>query len=224
MAPHKLDQLFRHKLEAAEIAPKASSWEQVQGQLTQQKRAWMPVWQIAASITVLLAFGISAYLMQPSKKQFLSASDSPKRQYPLQFKASADTLSLENPKTEKSVPVVPTKDTQKPDTRKTDMKENKTEYFVPEHDQWMAVEKTEFQNLEVDLPVTFPRELTKQSSPLGEVLPTIKITYIASQSVDEPDLLMPDRLNKVVSLARQVSPADMLADLRDAKDQLFRRN
>ncbi len=217
---NKTDQLFRRKLEELEVAPSVDSWKTVKGQIQEKPtRAFYFMWA-AASVVVLISVGYLLYTFpEQSGQPLLSVVDHP-------VVPAESLIEIPNEQPEKSLEVsIPSeKRTITHPEKRTNQESVATVAPIvgseSEPFTLIAVERIDNPRLEVSLSVDFAAsvlytEITQ--------LPTVKITYIASNP-SELGLPISDRLSKLITKAQQVSPGDLLADIRDAKDQLLSRN
>jgi hypothetical protein len=209
----KIDELFRAKLFDLEATPMVASWDQVQKQMTKKRTPWS--WyaaSIAAAVTLIL---VSIVLLFPSQKKstYISGQvDHPvlmNRIYP------ATPVRID---TEVAHAVIQPK--------KAVLK-YKTKPAIIENHEEQLVEITiseEIAPISVAAISDLTEEVIETNITLLEAPTTdvIKITYIANESKDENE--EKNRLNKMLTAAQKLSPAEVLADLRDAKNHLLSRN
>lgn len=202
----ELDRLFREKLDQLEVKPSAQSWEVVRTQITSQKTGWWTPLRVAACVTLVLAGGLSLYLLpksQPLQNELAVLADHP---------AVEEAMAWEwhIPLRQEAPPV-------KAHGKQPAKKPAPAPKIVNKENHWqlVAVAPLAPKPLEVEapnLPVLNHLNAEKEQ-------PAIKIRYIAAtEDADET------RLNDVLEKLREVDAGALLADFRDAKKSLFDRN
>lgn len=204
----ELDRLFREKLDQLEVKPTAQAWESVRMQITSQKTSWWTPMRIAASVILVLAGGLSLYLLpktQPAQSEMAVLADHPVAAPALAWEWHIPVRREAAPAKKHTKPAIPVA---KP-------------VIVPEkitqerNWQLVAVAPIAPKLLEVES-LGLPK---LNNSGVAKEQPAIKIRYVAS--TEDPD---GTRLNEVLEKLREVDAGELLADLRDAKDNIFKRN
>ncbi|MFY0606192.1 MAG: hypothetical protein JXR10_05725 [Cyclobacteriaceae bacterium] len=210
-----LDRLFRENLDQFETTPSASSWEQVQGQIAPKKLIWVSPSAIAAAVILLIVAG---WMIWGAGDQTHITNDKiAEITHPVTEPATTTEVKIEIPEKapkegkkatqEKQVekPAIKKITTPKPRVKRMEMNVYKTlAGITPSLEVSMPIN-----NQIADLPI---KEVENQK---------IKITYIASNVNTKPSGKIESFLNY---LSEEVKPADLLADIRDAKDQILSRN
>lgn len=213
---NNLDRLFRENLDQFEVTPQASSWEQVQGQIAGKKGFWVTPIKIAAAIVVLLAATIVVInLSEQEQGDYLSAIDHPEYQDRYSFRLELPSVNLENT----VAPVVATQ----PKIKATETSQTVTEKSDFEEITYEAISVASLKNfqLEAELPV---RNQLKISGLPKQETPAVKITYIATHQ-PQTDSLKVNKFNTLIAyFSNDVSPTEILADIREVKDNLFSKN
>ena len=213
---NNLDRLFRENLDQFEVTPQASSWDQVQGQFAGKKGFWVTPIKIAAAIVVLLAATIVVInLSEQEQGDYLSAIDHPEYQDRYSFRLELPSVNLENT----VAPVVATQ----PKIKATETSQTVTEKSDFEEITYEAISVASLKNfqLEAELPV---RNQLKISGLPKQETPAVKITYIATHQ-PQTDSLKVNKFNTLIAyFSNDVSPAEILADIREVKDNLFSKN
>lgn len=206
----KTDNLFRDKLNYLEVVPKDDSWAQVQQGLQTKATpwGWYGAGMVAAVMLIILSFIKWPSTTYLEKNQITGSIDHPKIQIP----AWLDSPLI---KVDKKVELQPNQTLAKAPTKRmietAEMDNTTTEGKL-------AMEQlTPIRNITTIEKVN-THELVKIED--HENI-TIKITYIAAESYENEDR---NKLSKVISVAQKLTPADMLADIRDAKNNLLNRN
>ncbi len=209
----ELDRLFREGLDPYEAMPKAQSWQEVQNRLSKKKRViWVPV-SVAAAITLLItaAILIKNQLSEPAKPERLVAIvDFPKPPgAPAAIRIQEEVLTTQHPghlysSTEDITPLTRPTEPQKEEPKPLLMAELK---LTAIHEVRLA---------EVPTP-----QLKHDLEEIYQKKTAIKITYVAENNRTGKK----QKLTSLIStLSKEASPIEILADLRDAKDQIFSRN
>jgi len=204
-----LDRLFREGLDQFEMAPAPASWDQVQGQIA-GKRNKMIIWRVAAAIIIL----ISATLViinwgnDEINTQYISAVDHPSdtEKFRFEWKIPEDMPTKGNTQVEK---VQPQSKVPAPDKQEILTKQFETLTLASINET-----KIDFElNGNIQLIDLKGKEITTEK---------IRITYIASNT---PDTTKTNNFGQIWEyLSKDLQPATLLADIRDAKNQLLSRN
>jgi hypothetical protein len=206
------DQFFHDQLQGLEMTPSAAAWDQVQSGLSHNKTIKLfPILGIAAAVAIVVVATLVIFRTNEKEQTYLAGVND----HPTDHRIELAPISVpQQPEPVKNR----IKNTKRPfvahaePTFKNDIK--LTEIVAPETKM-----------IAVELPVVAaPQIISTQSAPLQEnTLTPIKITYIAKSENPESDPIM-EKINKVMEVARGTSPAEILADIRDAKMNLLRRN
>lgn len=217
---NKLDQFFRENLDQVEIAPSAEGWRYVQDQLSTKKgNKTGLIWKVAAVVTVLVAATVALWnVPEGSKQQWISAVDHP-------VVDDGMTWSFDIPRHHVAHEAANEK-ANKPQrliSKQNSQSHPSANQMVREEIPTLRVAALNEPKIEVELDlqdVAIPKEQPEEEATY------IKITYIAStaskKAVRDDD--SEGRLTKVLSAAKEVHTLELLADIREAKDNLFRRN
>ncbi|WP_258098820.1 hypothetical protein [Marinoscillum pacificum] len=213
------DRLFREGLDQYEVTPQAQSWKEVQSILNKKKKAaWLPI-SIAAAILLL----ITAALLVKNYQQGL-IMDGPQVadiDYP---QPTLDPDRILIPKNGVKVETPADKPITAPSTKqtvlfannstKTDKKIEETEPIKMETLELVAIQEVRLQEL--------PQPKFNYGFEVMTVeKPTVKITYIA----ENDPVQKKNKLNSLITtISKDASPIEILADIRDAKDNIFSRN
>lgn len=210
---NKLDQLFRETLDQYEMNPSSQSWDKVQDRLAgSQKNTWLTPWRIAAAIALLVTAAVLTLTYEPDR--------------PMEFVAGADhPIESETFAWNVQVPDKPTpKKPSEPSLAGAPAPAAPAESLVPEEQPvaYSTLQVARISDFKIDqeLPVktSFPLKTDPDTEPYA-----IRITYITASTSESPED-SENKLEKVFSIARELSATELLADLRDAKDNIFRRN
>lgn len=206
---NNLDRLFRENLDQFGVTPASESWGKVESQIAGATKPWFTPMRIAAAITLLMTAGLLVIMNLTDEKDqnYLSNVDHPELQPVPQwsFELPVETNQPSENQAKNNTPA------QKASQQMTSYSEQLTfETFS------VAALKPEL-DLEISASIT----LRGAEIPAPEG-PTVRITYIAS---NQPDSTKQIKLNTLLSyLSNEMSPTDLLADIRDAKDNLFSKN
>ncbi len=221
MDQKRIDRLFREKLNSYEAVPSSSSWDEVKKQIDSKNSTPIYYW-VAASITLLI---VSWVLWPKGTVHDLTPIASAVNQPSMQ--KALDWSIPEPEKVEKSVATETTQPVMvEPDPATSLVAEEKTQSLEAEQPE-------EILPLELESK-TAVAEANVEQTDIDEVLSTeealikvditkIKITYIASSTPKEKPQEV-DSLKgfkKFIAFAGKLSPGDVLADIREAKDDFI---
>jgi hypothetical protein len=207
METHKIDQLFKQKLERHSEPVSADAFAKVQAQMKGKKQKKGFPWMIAASVSILLvlSFGL-VYNFNQSEEQSLAKIELNSAQ--LSF---SENETISKPELVKEEPVQ--KAVQK-DQVSPSVKSFPQEKIMEEDLSRMAsIEK--INGLEPDVNIDKIPEL-RLSPQRHENKVIVEIHYAYAESTKEENLIVKSN-NKLKSLASEFS----LAELRSAKNELF---
>jgi hypothetical protein len=208
---NNIDQLFREKLFSQEVTPSAMAWDQV-NQKINKKKPVMIYWA-AASISAILFISVFIWTKKESSQKIaVNEIDHP---------ALVDTNWLTIPK-KNSV-----NDIQLGTYASTNTAPS-TRSLILQVDQldteFIALNLMVLDSKRPSVALIWPAlDMVKIKKYKPENRPTIKITYIASNQ-EASDTVKAKAINKFWSVAQSLSTTTVLADLRDAKNNLFVKN
>lgn len=208
---NNLDRLFREGLDQFEATPATTSWQQVQSQIdSRKKRAWLPL-SIAAAITFLVTSTI--IVMNDQKQTIHSEGSLTNIDYPKPELAPGN-IDLPSIMINQKKIAVPTKNITHGIAKTIVKKEPVTQPIQHEMIRLIAIQ--DYQVGQV------PESTFHYNFDIIKVeKPSVKITYIAENQPTEKK----NKLNEFInSISKDASPIEILADIRDAKDQIFSRN
>lgn len=211
------DRLFREGLDQYEVTPQAQSWQEVQNRLAKKKRvAWLPM-SVAAAIILLITATLlmrNDQMDQSLGGPAISAIDFPQPTFN-QGEIIIPENEVKAPAMQKATPpvfnnkVMFAGNTSKQEESADELK--KVEIATL---QLVAIEEVRLQELPQP-------KFNYDFEVLTVEKPTIKITYIAENEPAEKK----NKLNSIISsISKDASPIEILADIRDAKDNIFSRN
>ncbi|MFT6882896.1 MAG: hypothetical protein ACJAVY_001696 [Marinoscillum sp.] len=205
-----LDRLFRETLDQYEVAPKASSWDAVAGEINSMRSYGIFFKAAAAVITLLIAAGWFVWKdASTTENGMMAIADHPVQSEQMIGIAVPEKVAVIE-KQRKSQPA------QKPIQNMAVAKEVVETAPLWSYANYQIIAINEV-NMNEELPLNLHTPEGKPSKASG----TIKITYIAS---NEPT----NERNKISGFISQISQevqgTHLLADIRDAKDNLFSRN
>lgn len=219
---NKIDQFFNSKLESLELEPAVGSWDQVQSQIGTKKSPWFVLAGKVAAAVIILIVSVFTYinLSSGTKSNLIGAID-----HPVQL--DNETQALEKivvPEPKKEMILLAANAQKEPsiiDKANTEKKkpierlDEEVEVFTIAR---IAINQDDFNVInEAKLPTL------NTSGAVKSYDTKIKITYIASS--ENPDSEVNDgKLNRIITVAQNVSPSGLISDLRAAKNNLFETN
>lgn len=206
-----MDRLFREKSDQFEVKPGASAWEAINGQITTKASIFPIVWKVAAMLIVLLSAVLYIFKWQGSPNsgsEIIASHPVPAIEnhewvLPKESLASVEQTNVLN-ETVKAEPVVEKSGDQ---TINIDLKIDARSVLVIER---------------LDVVLEFP-ELQRPGLSLEQPQrSSVKIRYYASNTESEKNK---KSFGQFLAKAQaKLSPDVLLADIRTAKDDLFRGN
>lgn len=212
---NKLDQLFRENLDQLEVKPSADSWGKVQHQLAGKKGYWFSPMKIAAAVLVVVAATVLLFndSQEQERQALLTEVDHPAVVPTESWTIEVPSASIKNESAEPPQPRMVADVA--PKAQKPVEEVQNALHPIP----LIAVAGLNDAKLDADLSPRNLHAITHDSEIEEQV---IRITYIAS-SVGEADI-DENRLNKIIAIVKEVTSSGILADIREAKDNLFRKN
>lgn len=210
---NKIDRLFREGLDSHQMQPSDAAWNQLQSQLPGKKRTtnWLA---IAASISLLLTLSWLVYQAQPVNTTQLAQIDMPEPLAALELHVSEQVV-LPDAEALGKISLVQTPALTQPSN-------SMDSYAVDEIKSHKLLHVVSIKTYAIqDVPVQFP---TLETAPIKEDRAIVKITYIASNKQVGDDSTNVFKLSKVIAQLKETSPEDLLADFRDAKNNLLKLN
>ena len=219
MDQHKIDRIFRERLHNHEATPSAEAWSQVEGKIN--SRSSFKLYWIAASVALLIVgWVVWPEVSQPVSQPIATSVDHPVLNSSIEWNIPEITRdvvvasTVEEVKNE--VKVIPVKE----------VKENKEELPTFEKVELLdlssskaVVAKATIEQPKLDLDNA--SEVT-QITEMNQALETVKITYIGA---NKDEITQPKdsvgAFKKIVAFAGKLSPGDVLADLKTAKDDFI---
>ena len=209
MNNENVDRLFREHAEKYEVKPGATAWDTIHGQIGTKTSVWPTVWKVAAVLVVLLSSVIVLFRGQESSTITWSGI----ADYPQLTEAAVD---WELPQVATMVDRTDVRAISKPvKTSVPTVKERVQVVASPNERPYL-----ELQSISIAWEITIPDKPELYIVPVEEI--SIKIRYYAS----EPEPVKTKKsLGHFLARAQQkLNPDGLLADLRTAKDDLFRSN
>ncbi|MEP4533113.1 MAG: hypothetical protein ABJ004_08500 [Cyclobacteriaceae bacterium] len=215
---NKTDELFSSRLEGLEMMPSEAAWGQVQSGLNKGKAKWfIPIMSTAAAVALLIVGAIIIFKSEDTTKNYLTGiNDHPPYEKIEISHIAVPELKTQDFKAKKSrtlqfVAQGASTPTDIPQKETTDL----IEIFAPDTKS-ITMEIAELRTPEIIAPHS-------SNSANKTTLAPIKITYIAKSESSESEPIV-GKINRVMEVAKHTSPAELLADLREAKSNLLRRN
>lgn len=212
---NKTDNFFKEKLNDLEVTPMEESWSKVHGQIGNKSRPYWMFVKVAAVFAIALAATLIVLDEKEIKQEISGTIDHPKLE-----RSNLEIITPNDKTIEMFSSKVVKQDVKKTTgliTRKT--KRVEVEPFVSRHFkkkdlQIPSVGRIVVNEIDVGPQNKLP-ELMKINDKNSTINSSIKITYIASnQNTNEAT----GRLNRMVSVAQNISPAGLITDLRDVKN------
>lgn len=219
MDEQNIDRLFREKLGGLEVAPSTSSWNLVEKQISGRKNK--PFYWAAAAVIL-----VSAIILLPDRENITNTIASHEINHPVEAiqkeMGMPVAISLPIKANQSRVEIIE--------------KEHMTQAIEPvDNVKYADVEPTEtivgeFREALASETGSPSSTLPMEQSTSPELsdkkeLPAIKITYIASQKRsikgDSQKIDTPSNLQKLIAFTEKIDPAEMLANMKSAKDQLI---
>ncbi|XOV94335.1 MAG: hypothetical protein ACFHWX_06445 [Bacteroidota bacterium] len=220
---NKTDQLFREKLDQVEFQPSDQAWAKVQGSISSKGTIqWSFYLKIAAGIALVLTMGLLFYPKQGNDRIAISEISDPK---PLEIASlEVEEVAIEATPAKAETKVV------KPEAKALQEEVKK----VVEEPVQINREPLELAIIDE---VNIAEEIITAEEPIinePEDQPAVKITYFTARTIDTPteeveqDSVKTKLFDKMKFFAKNVSPVELLTDLRTAKEELiengFKRN
>lgn len=203
-----IDRLFRESLDQMEMTPSAAAWDQVQSQISAKKSPWVLIYRVAAAITLLLAASwiFISYKYENTETGAIAFIDKPEQQF---FQYEWEIPSFIKSDQTESIETVKVKKVLKETTEIiTDS---------PAAFQMIALESIKTTNWNPENQVSFDLN----TKPVFQEENSIKITYLATASADT---VKTNKLNEIIAFLKNESPTELLADIRDLKDNFLNKN
>ncbi|WKK77877.2 hypothetical protein QYS49_12835 [Marivirga salinae] len=209
METHKIDQLFKQKLNRHSEPVSADAFAKVQAQMKGKKQKKEFPWMIAASVSILLvlSFGL-VYNFNQTEEQGLAKIELNNSQ--LSFSGNDMIAKPEIEKEEQVQKTVPTK---KNMFSKPAQESSPAKLVEEDYSRMASIEKVS--GFESDINIDLIPEL-RLSPQKHENIVIVEIHYAYADTKKEENLIVKSN-NKLKSLASEFS----LADLRSAKNELF---
>ena len=205
-----MDRLFREGAEKYEVKPSATAWDSIQGQVETKASVWPMVWKVAAVLVVLLSSVIVLFRGQDDVTEtFAGIADHPQ----LMENAVAWKLPESTEEVEQVMVLEVSKRAVLP------MQEVK-EVFEMSVATIDSRPYLELQSIQVTWEIVMPAKPALYNLPAEET--SVKIRYYASTS--EPENTKKSFGQFIARAQQKLNPDELLADIRTAKDDLFRSN
>ncbi len=219
---NKTDQFFREKLDQISFQPSEQAWEQVQNTIQSESTPWSLYLKIAAGFALILTIGVIIYTQQEVNHAMVSAITSPE---------PMETPTLKVEKKSHSEKMIHAQEMVAENTQEI-AKEQTTTIQKPIQVEMETIEVAMIDEViisteksTIEMPVL--REPTRQ--------PAVKITYYTARNIEtsetidnEQDTAKANLFDKMKFFAKNVSPVELLTDLRSVKEDLiengFKRN
>lgn len=221
----KLDRLFREKLDQLEATPSPAAWSQIEKQI-QSKQSFGMVYWIAASVALLLTF----WFVWPENQAGQGTPILAEVSHPVP--EAAPTFKLPEIKEKETNAYVNKASKTKIDAVKTGLKIKKQTVAKneTESENHLTREPVETLNLIADIETEVPKSMETKEARTAETevaYQSVKITYIASSTARSEVIGSESAgdstgvLKKFIAFTEKIDPGEMLADIRNAKDNLL---
>lgn len=213
MKSNNMDRLFRERADQYEIKPSAAAWDAIQGQVKTKSSPWPMIVKVAAAVVIMISSVIVVLNWTDDTETILAGTaDHPTRTgQTVAWKLPEGMLNTDQPDIYAA---------NSPQMTKEDQKEDAPLLGNP---------TTQRAYLEL-LSVVVAWELPVPQKPgifMNEPLVTrVKIRYYASNATVETESEKEKKsFSQFIARAQEkLSPDELLADLRTAKDDLFKGN
>ncbi|WP_420580685.1 hypothetical protein [Reichenbachiella sp.] len=238
MEAKETDKLFRDKLKNSPSVPKADNWDKLESMLDdQEKVSAFSVWHVAAALLLLV---VSGWII------FFWGTETPTEDQVAQIEIPSESLNdshqivpekvndvkKEVVVDEEPMPVV---NKQKKEEKVSSVEPEKTVIEVENEPEVKRVEITETSVPEgIQLAENHIETTEIEDQPKKKKIKSIKITYKrGSRSQPKPEEMLAKqeadttggkKIKELWDQTREIKPGDLWADIRDAKDHLFKRN
>lgn len=220
MEARQTDKLFRDKLKNATTTPQLASWDKLETMLDEKKKPGFYLWRVAAVLVLLIvSAGVIVFWGGESQSPVEVAVEQ-------SSETIKDSRRLVPPVARVSEPV-PEREGESPSVERV----KSTKQTPVEPVQKSAPEKEE------PIPVLMQREEQPLAQaeeakdtvgkPPKKKYKSIRITYkrgTQKEMLAKVDTTEGSKVKDFWAQTREINPADMWADIRDAKDNLFQRN
>ncbi|UXX78389.1 hypothetical protein N7E81_13590 [Reichenbachiella carrageenanivorans] len=220
MEARQTDKLFRDKLKSATTTPQAASWDRLEAMLEEKEKTGFYLWRVVVMLVLLIvSVGVVIFWSRESEipveviavEQPSETIKDSRRVIPLAIDTSKVAIKeVISP----SVDGVKTSDHPRKKT---------TERVTQEHREVtpIRIEKEELPLAQVEVPQDTIVE------PVKKKYKSIRITYKRGgqkEMLAKVDTVAGSKVKDFWAQTREINPADMWADIREAKDNLFQRN
>ena len=209
---HKTDQFFREKLDQLSVTPSEDAWKLVQQEIGSQKPFASVLLKVAAAITVLIVCTWVLFTLNESDKVLMAGEIN----HPAQLEQSSITI----PNDPIEIKMVAENQTKKNVSTPSAPSKKITSDEAP---AVSTLTLASFQRIDLEIDLNIKIAI-KEVVVIEQEKQPIRITYIPSSgnfNDIEKDSTNANLFNRVLSIARNVSPIDVISDLREAKDGLF---
>ena len=207
MGQNNIDQFFRERLDSIHVTPKEDSWNEIKESVSASTRNRWRTSMAAAAIFIALS---CMFVLSPIDK--------------LKSSSAQVTKSSMEDKTvpEKTVALVPDKEFFAASVPSTTRKAHKiTPKMAPEPAAHLNFETLSLEAKTNAILVTQSEPaITSNPFDLINTPSKISIIYLANATPDTSQASK-RKIDKLWNYARNSAPADIMADIRDAKDQFF---
>lgn len=204
-----MDRLFREGAEKYEVKPSAAAWEAIQGQVGAKASVWPTVWKVAAVLVVMISSALVVFTWEDNTSdQLAGQADHPQ----LKFESYAWNLPEVSKANDPVIIDIPA-----PVKISTPQEEEVVVIAAVTADDRPYLELRSLQiSWEIEMPATPALyNVLKEET-------TVTIRYYASASETDKSK---KKIGQFIARAQQkLNPDELLADIRTAKDDLFRSN
>ncbi|MFY0599976.1 MAG: hypothetical protein JXR03_09920 [Cyclobacteriaceae bacterium] len=223
---NKTDDFFSSRLTSIEVEPSADSWAKVQGQIGKKVTPWY-LNKVAAAILLLFTSATLVYLVSTGKEDDKNALIgetivSPSIDETIGFE-SPNILSAKTQNTAVHSKKAIKKESIAIAVKKTEAVKKDISMTNMESIEILSPPRIAINFLENNQPNEKPDIHKGNNESIKLEQQRVKIIYIAKSESPESDRAN-DKFNRVRTVAQNVSPSNLLADLRDAKDNFFAMN
>ncbi len=205
-----MDRLFAERAEQYEVKPDAAAWDAIQSQMGTKSNGLVMVWKVAAVLVVLISSVLVIFNWDnPTSETLAGETDHPQlMERKLAWNLPVDVVKkqLDVAETVAETVIVPVEE-------------------FRESAQILAVTQVNRPYLELtSITLTWEIDIPSKPALFNDITPetSVKIRYYASTPESEKTK---KSFGQFIARAQQkLSPDELLADIRTAKDDLFRGN
>jgi hypothetical protein len=215
MDENKIDRLFKEKIEIFEITPAPKSWDEIDGRIGSKSVNWMLIGRVAAAVLIMLSVSllfIEDHVESIEVAQNVAVDElvnpDPVKESNVEFIADALVDEDKSMITKEVVPMIVV----------SDPIHTEIQFELPQPDKMQLLTLTSISYAKIGDHMIENQQFEVIHA--GSKEPKISITYIA-EATPAQEKSSKGKLGKLWQYAKNSSPAEIMADIRDAKDQFL---